>query len=55
MRKIGGYLILSGLFGGWFGMLAYKHGVLPALFMTGVSATFLGMLALAAYLLQENT
>jgi len=53
MRKVGGYLILAGLFGGWFGMMTYDMGIVKASIVTGVLVTACGLLALATYLIQE--
>jgi hypothetical protein len=53
MRKVGGYLILAGLFGGWFGAASFSLGIVQTSIMTGVVVTVFGLLALAAYLIQE--
>jgi len=53
MRKVGGYMILAGLFGGWFGMASYSLGLVQTSIMTGVVVAAFGLLALAVYLIQE--
>lgn len=54
MRKVGGYMILAGVIGGWFGMMTYDLGIVQASIIAGVVLAAFGLLALAAYLIQED-
>lgn len=53
-RKVGGYLILASLFGGYFGMMAYDLGLTNALIIVGLLVVFWLFLTLAIYLIMEN-
>lgn len=53
MRKVGGYMILVGIFGGWFGAASYSLGIVQTSIMTGIVVTLFGLLALSVHLIQE--
>lgn len=52
-KKVGGYLILSGIFGGFFGAMAWDIGLYQATVITGVAFAVISMMQLAIYLIWE--
>jgi hypothetical protein len=53
VRKVGGYLILSGIAGGFAGAMIYDLGLVPALCILGGAAVLLGMMWVAVELIME--
>jgi len=54
LRKVSGYLLLSAVFGGFFGAMSYNIGLGPAVVIIGTAAAALGIMELAIYLIWEG-
>ena len=54
MRKVGGYLILAGITGGFVGAMIYDIGLLPALYILGGFMVLFGLMWIAVELIMER-